>query len=209
MQRHLPLLLLLPLLLAGGCRDSDPAASTPVAPTAGSPATRPATPDPDAIAPRDAAHPALDIATVDGGRFSLQQQRGQWVVVNFWATWCSPCLKEMPDLSALDALREHVSVIGLAYEDIATEDMQAFLREHPVVYPIAIIDMNAPPVDFDTPRGLPVTYLIAPDGAVAERFLGPITALQLETAIAAAGGPPVPATPSGEASIKSAAGADA
>lgn len=141
-----------------------------------------------ATPPRDAANPSLDIATVDGARFSLAQHRGQWVVVNVWATWCSPCLKEMPELSALHAMREHITVVGLAYEDITAADMQAFLREHPVTYPIAIIDMAAPPADFETPKGLPVTYLIAPDGRVVQRFMGPVTAAELESAIAAEGG---------------------
>ena len=106
-------------------------------------------------------------------------------MVNFWATWCSPCLKEIPALTALDAKREDLEVIGLAYEEISAEDMQVFLREHPAGYPIAILDVYDPPKDFDTPRGLPMTYLIAPDGRVAQRFLGPVTVQELETAIAA------------------------
>jgi thiol-disulfide isomerase/thioredoxin len=110
------------------------------------------------------------------------------VVVNFWATWCGPCLKEMPDLSALDAMRENVEVIGLAYEDIEPAAMKAFLEQHPVVYPVAILDVYAPPPAFATPRGLPTTYLIAPDGTVAKHFLGPVTAAELDAAIAGAGG---------------------
>jgi thiol-disulfide isomerase/thioredoxin len=122
----------------------------------------------------------------------LAARRGQWVVVNFWATWCAPCLKEMPELSALDAMREHVEVVGLAYEDIDPDAMRAFLQKRPVVYPIAILDVYDPPADFATPRGLPMTYLIAPDGRVAEKFLGPITAAEIEAAIVAAGGPGAP-----------------
>jgi thiol-disulfide isomerase/thioredoxin len=110
-------------------------------------------------------------------------------VVNFWATWCGPCLKEMPELSALDAMRENIDVIGLAYEDIKPDDMAAFLKVHPVVYPVAIIEVYAPPADFASPRGLPMSYLIAPDGTVAKQFLGPVTAKDIEAAIAAAGGP--------------------
>ena len=128
-------------------------------------------------------------APLDGSHFDLAEQRGKWVVVNYWATWCSPCLKEMPELSALDAMREHIVTVGLAYEEISAEDMQAFLKAHPVVYPIAIIDVYSPPADFETPRGLPMTYLIAPDGKVARQFLGPVTAREVETAIANNGGP--------------------
>ena len=170
--------------------DKAPAAAAP----ADTPAAPAATPGPD-VAPdavEDAPKPeipALDVATIDGGRFDLAEHRDKWVVVNFWATWCSPCLKEMPELSALDAMREHIVTVGLAYEEISPEDMQAFLKEHPVVYPIAIIDVYSPPADFETPRGLPMTYLIAPDGKVARQFLGPVTAREIETAIANNGGP--------------------
>jgi hypothetical protein len=95
----------------------------------------------------------------------------------------------MPELSALDAMREHIEVIGLAYEEIDAKTMQDFLSQRPVVYPIAIVDVANPPADFATPRGLPMTYLIAPDGTVAKQFLGPVTAHEIEAAIAAAGGP--------------------
>ncbi len=194
MKAFAPGTILLAMLLAA-CQ---PAADTP------SPATAPAEPAATGAEPaapaQDAAPaaaedapkpeiPALDVATIDGGRFDLAEHRGKWVVVNFWATWCSPCLKEMPELSALDAMREHIVTVGLAYEEISAEDMQAFLKAHPVVYPIAIIDVYSPPADFETPGGLPMTYLIAPDGKVARQFLGPVTAREIETAIANNGGP--------------------
>ena len=137
------------------------------------------------------ALPSLQVKTIDGAHYDLAAHRGKWVVVNFWATWCAPCLKEMPELSALDAMREHIEVIGLAYEEIEPAEMKAFLQKHPVVYPVAILDVNAPPADFATPRGLPMTYLIAPDGKVAKQFLGPVTAKDIDAAIAAAGGPKV------------------
>lgn len=133
--------------------------------------------------------PSLRVTTVDGKTFDLADQRGKWTVVNFWATWCGPCLKEMPELSALDAMREHIVVIGLAYEDATVEDMRAFLKQHPVVYPIALLDVYNPPEDFETPRGLPMTVLVGPEGKVAKTISGPVTAHDLEAAIAAAGGP--------------------
>ncbi|PPV00074.1 TlpA family protein disulfide reductase [Xanthomonas hyacinthi] len=132
--------------------------------------------------------PTLKVKAVDGSDYDLAAHRGQWVVVNFWATWCAPCLKEMPELSALHVMRDNIEVVGLAYEDIEPAEMQAFLKEHPVAYPVAILDTYAPPADFATPRGLPMTYLIAPDGKVAKQFLGPVNAHDIEAAIAAAGG---------------------
>lgn len=182
------------VLTLTGCKR--PADGEPV--TAPSPATQPdagapAKPEASAAKPEDETSakpttPTLQVTTVDGTSYDLSQHRGKWVVVNFWATWCAPCLKEMPELSALDAMREHVEVVGLAYEEIEPADMQAFLQKHPVVYPVAILDVYAPPADFATPRGLPMTYLIAPDGKVAKQFLGPVTAKDIEGAIAKAGG---------------------
>ena len=164
-------------------QDHTPAAA-PATPVATAPSQQAAPP-----AKASPAIPTLKVTTVDGAHYDLAAHRGKWVVVNFWATWCTPCLKEMPELSALDAMREHIEVIGLAYDDIQPAELKAFLQKHPVVYPVAIVDTYAPPADFATPRGLPTTYLIAPDGKVAKQFLGPVTARDIETAIAAAGGP--------------------
>lgn len=178
---------LLTATLMVACRKPDetpPAASAkvPVATDAqGAAAPKPAT--------GDQGTPALRLSTIDGKTYDLAARRGKWVVVNFWATWCAPCLKEMPELSALDAMREHIEVIGLAYEEIDPGAMRDFLKVHPVVYPIAIVDTYDPPADFDTPLGLPMTYLIAPDGKVVKKILGPVTAQSIEVAIAAAGGP--------------------
>lgn len=177
------------LLALAACKQ--PAVEPPkdAATPADSPApVSPAKPEQATPAPKP-EQPALALATIDGARYDLAAHRGKWVVVNFWATWCGPCLKEMPELSALDAMREHIEVIGLAYEEIEPAAMQAFLKKHPVVYPIAVVDVYDPPEDFATPRGLPMTYLIAPDGKVAKQFLGPVTAKDIEGAIAAAGGP--------------------
>ena len=116
--RVLIVVLLLSSLMLGACKRE----AEPVATPAPAPATAPAA-QPDAVQPEtpvpaaNAARPSLRVATLDGKTFDLAEQRGKWAIVNFWATWCSPCLKEMPELSALDAMREHIVVVGLAYEE--------------------------------------------------------------------------------------------
>lgn len=137
----------------------------------------------DSSAHGEGNRPELELTTVDGGKFVLADQRGKWVVVNYWATWCPPCLKEMPELGELDRDRDDLVVVGLAFEEIELAEMQAFLKTHAVSYPIAVVDVYQPPADFDVPRGLPQTYLIAPDGQVAEKILGPVTRVELEQLI--------------------------
>jgi thiol-disulfide isomerase/thioredoxin len=133
-----------------------------------------------------AAPVELSVPTLDGTTFSLAEQRGKWVVVNYWATWCGPCLKEMPELDELDHARADVIVLGLAFEDTTPEDLKRFLEGRPVGYPIAPVDVYAPPAAFAVPKGLPTTHLIAPDGSLHESFIGPVTRADLERAIAAA-----------------------
>jgi thiol-disulfide isomerase/thioredoxin len=189
--RRLPTLILAAaLMLAAGCEraPAPDTAATPAAPAPAAPAA-PAQPGPPPGMPVDAEFPTLRLATLDGAQYDLAGHRGKWVVVNFWATWCKPCIKEMPDLSALDTMREHIEVLGLAYDDSEPQAIRDFLGKNPVSYPIAIVDMNDPPADFATPVGLPTTYLIAPDGKLARKFTGPITAREIEDAIARAGGP--------------------
>ena len=131
-----------------------------------------------------ATKPSLQVTTLDGGQFDLATQAGKWVIVNFWATWCSPCLKELPDISAyVSAHKDKVAAIGLAFEDSDKADIEKYLAAHPISYPVAQVDVMEPPKDFDVPKGLPNTYVIAPDGHVAKAFMGPITAKDLDAVI--------------------------
>jgi thiol-disulfide isomerase/thioredoxin len=172
-------LALIACLLLAACseRTSEPATQTATA-------TGQATPATDAPPASSKTKPALEVQTFDGKTFKLADYRDKWVVVNFWATWCAPCLKEIPDFNAFAKSRSDVQFIGLAYEEISQADMQAFLQKHPIDYPFAILDVYNPPADFETPRGLPMTVLIAPDGEVVKTFLGPVTSADLAAEMA-------------------------
>ena len=127
--------------------------------------------------------PQLHVTTLDGQTFDLAAQRGHWVIVNFWATWCVPCIKEMPDISQFVATHKEVRAIGLAYQDNPVADITAFLHKRPVVYPIAQVTLDKPLADFEEPRGLPTTWLIDPQGKVAAHIVGPVTAADLAKAM--------------------------
>ena len=169
------------------CQDNGPGTVAP----AGNPAeAKPAAAAPkasNAAVTGSKEQPQLLIETFDGKTFDLSSHRGKWVVVNFWATWCAPCLKEIPDFNALAKKRGDIQFIGLAYEEIERPDLEAFLKRHPIDYPIAVLNVYDPPKDFDTPRGLPMTVLIGPEGKRVKQFLGPVTSAELEAEMAKAG----------------------
>jgi thiol-disulfide isomerase/thioredoxin len=165
------------------CKQQANEAPAPPSSSNAAPPTQPAAP-PEKPSDETSKTPGLKVTTLDGKEWRIDNHRGKWVVVNYWATWCAPCLKEMPDFDQFDKARADVEFIGLAFEEIEVSAMQAFLKERPVGYPISIIDVYNPPSDFETPKGLPMTYLIAPGGEVAKQFLGPITSRDLEHAIA-------------------------
>ncbi|MBP3975294.1 TlpA family protein disulfide reductase [Pseudoxanthomonas spadix] len=167
--------------LLAACAGADGAAAMSQTPAAT--ATNRSEPVPMPAAPDGKAPVALKLATVDGGTFDAVAHRGSWLVVNFWATWCHPCLAEMPELSQLDQRRADLGVLGLAYDDISPAELKAFLAAHPVSYPIAQVDVDDPPKAFEAPTGLPTTYLLDRQGRIAGRFVGPVTAHDIEQVV--------------------------
>jgi thiol-disulfide isomerase/thioredoxin len=140
------------------------------------------------------ASPATDQAPVDftlprldGGDLALASLRGNWVVLNYWATWCAPCRKEIPELSELHDRRQDLVVLGLAYEEAEPEDFDTFLEEFHVTYPILLVDVYAPPEPFGAPLVMPTSIVLDPRGMVVKTFVGPVTGEMIEAFIDDAG----------------------
>ncbi len=117
----------------------------------------------------------FELPGLNGELHSLSDYRGDWVVVNYWATWCAPCRKEIPDLSGLHDSRADITVLGLAFEDTEVEDFERFLEDYPASYPILMVDVYAPPEDLGAPRALPTTFLVDADGNRVNTWIGPVT----------------------------------
>ncbi len=122
-----------------------------------------------------------------GGEIALSDYLGGWVVVNYWATWCAPCRKEMPELSQLHDERDDITVLGLAFEDTDDEAFETFLAEFQASYPILRVDVYQPPEPFGAPKVLPTTIILNTEGRAVKAFLGPVTREAIERFIDSAG----------------------
>ncbi|MBS0339334.1 MAG: TlpA family protein disulfide reductase [Proteobacteria bacterium] len=119
-----------------------------------------------------------------GGELSLQALRGKPILLNFWATWCAPCVEEMPMLDRF--FREHaangIQVVGLAIDQPSA--VRKFLQRTPVTYPIGLAGLDGTELIRalgNTAGGLPFTLALTADGAVAERKMGKLEQADLDT----------------------------
>lgn len=127
------------------------------------------------------------LAQLGGDDISISDFRGEWVVVNYWATWCAPCRKEIPELSLLHEERQDVTVLGLAFEELEDADFFEFLEDFDVSYPILKVDVFEPPEPFGAPKVLPTTVILDPQGKAVKAFLGPVTRDAIEAFVDSAG----------------------
>ena len=117
--------------------------------------------------------PEIEGADLEGRPFRLADLRGQVVLLNFWATWCPPCLEEIPDLERVATTLgpRGMQVVGVNVDAENPERLAAFAREHDITYPVVI----ATPRDVEAYRltVIPTTFLIDQQGIVRQRYRGP------------------------------------
>jgi len=127
----------------------------------------------------------LDFTLKDmhGADFKLADQKGKVVLLNFWATWCAPCLAEIPEFVAAYEEKKDKGfvIVGVLTEDSA-DNLKAFAADKKMTYPLV---MMTPQLEdaYGPIFGLPTSVIIARDGSVCKRHFGPMSAEQLEREI--------------------------
>jgi len=126
---------------------------------------------------------AFTLVDTQGKTHRLSEYQGKWVLVNFWATWCPPCLEEIPDLAALHANpRNNLVVLGVALDYRDTAEIERFVQRLKINYPIILGDYKMAE-QVGPVRGLPTTYLFNPQGKVVAYNVGALTRAAVESYI--------------------------
>lgn len=119
------------------------------------------------------AAPDFDLDAFPSGTVNSDDLRGKIVIVDFWATWCGPCIKEIPDLNAIMA--EHdpdkVAVLGITIQSGSKEDVAPFLEDFGIEYPVVMGD-EAVENGFGGIIGYPTKFIVSPDWKIYKKYMG-------------------------------------
>jgi cytochrome c biogenesis protein CcmG/thiol:disulfide interchange protein DsbE len=129
--------------------------------------------------------PATAGTTLDGGSVSIDDFRGRWVFVNFFASWCTPCLAEHPELKRFDDAHRDARdavLISVTFDNEA-DDARGFFADNGGTWPVIDDPENSIGVAYGVAQ-VPETFVIAPNGVVVERFAGEVTERDLDRVIA-------------------------
>jgi peroxiredoxin len=116
------------------------------------------------------AAPDFDLQRTDGTRVRLADLRGRWVLLDFWATWCPPCVDEIPELNAVwkRVSGRGVELLAVSVDELELEALARWTSEHDVRYPVALATLDLAVAYGGTE--FPFHVLIDPDGQVRERL---------------------------------------
>ncbi len=114
-------------------------------------------------------------------RLNTADFHGRWLVINYWAQWCKPCIKEIPELNALDRSYPQVAVLGVNFDGARGADLQAQVDQLGVAFPTLLED-PAVQLGLDKPAVLPTTLILDPDGNLVANLVGPQTLASLALA---------------------------
>ena len=127
----------------------------------------------------------FSLPDADGQVHRLSDHRGKWVVINFWATWCGPCMVEIPELMQFHERHkdDDAIVIGVNFEEIETPDLVKFIDEMGINY-LVVRAGDTPILPFEPLKGLPSTFFVDPHGEYVASHAGPVDAAAIDDFLA-------------------------
>lgn len=135
--------------------------------------------------------PVFAVRDLNGNNISSTDWAEKVILLNFWATWCPPCVAEIPDLIELqNKYQGRVQVIGLSVDEVSLNHVKRFVEEKKINYPIAIASEELQR-KFGGVFGLPTTFLLDTDGGVVQKHIGPINPMFADLEIRALLGLPL------------------
>ena len=126
---------------------------------------------------------AFELTDTNGNIYTEKNTRGKYLVVNFWATWCTPCLKEIPALVKFyNENSSHVEILGLDFEPVDLPVIDDFTERFSINYPLVLFDKNNETefTNFGEIVGMPTTLIYSPEGELLQTFMGEITIEDLD-----------------------------
>lgn len=126
--------------------------------------------------------PSFSLTSLDGSTVKSTALKGDVVVLNFWATWCQPCMSEIPDLKQL-AANSKVRVIGIALDQDGVKAVQPFVTSHQINYTVLV--GNEEVFQRFNGLGIPYTLVLDPSQRIVKIYRGPTTREALEQDLAA------------------------
>jgi thiol-disulfide isomerase/thioredoxin len=134
-------------------------------------------------AARAAGPAAFSAAALDGTSWSLENERGKVVLINFWATWCPPCRQETPDLvrTAEQYASRGLAVVGVSMDEGEADVIHRFVRDYRVPYTI-VRPTAGQPIPFSV-QALPTSFLLDRRGRIAKTYVGAVSEAVLKTDI--------------------------
>ncbi len=127
---------------------------------------------------------------VGGSGLTASDLKGQWLVINYWATWCGPCITEIPEFNEIHHNpRSDLMVLGVNF-DAPSEGsrQQADLEKMKIEFPVVIQD-PALRFGYEVPSVLPTTVIVRPDGGIAAQLVGPQTKMSVMQVLGASSAP--------------------
>ena len=124
-----------------------------------------------------------DLYTSDNKKIFLDDLKGKWILINYWADWCPPCIKEIPELNELNSLYDdQVSVFLFNFDRLEGEELRKQLVKIKAEVPSLISDPQLI-YEYDVPDALPVTFVIDKDGKLSLILKGPQTLEEIKNVL--------------------------